>query len=225
MNRSALPGVVPVLLGMAILLAACSAPAAPTATPGQGDTSPSGQPSTSASPAPNPSIDVTEMQKPSTASLIQAAVDEGSLDPVTALEYRAMAMFGVPGLPEEFAAGVPRSDSAALAAIAAMMDDLPAADQARLQPYLLRPTQPGSVFYASPVASHYPTLRDLDRFVTTDYSQWSYDSTIQPRGPYDHGQPLQGGVPGDPRPGRAASHLRCGHQTRASSSAPGAARR
>ena len=56
-------------------------------------------------------------------------------------------MFGLPGLPEEFAAGVPRSDSAAFAAMAAMMDDLSETDQARFQPYLLRPTEPGSTFY------------------------------------------------------------------------------
>jgi hypothetical protein len=64
-----------------------------------------------------------------------------------------MAMFGLPGVPDEFSTGVPRSDSAALAEMAAMMDSLSEADQARLQPYLLRPTQPGSVFYSGgPVA-------------------------------------------------------------------------
>ena len=67
---------------------------------------------------------------------------------MTALEYRAKAMFGLPGLPDEFAGGVPREDSAALAEIAAMIDTLSPADQARLRPYLLRPTQAGSAFSA-----------------------------------------------------------------------------
>ena len=64
-----------------------------------------------------------------------------------------MAVFGVLGLPDEFAGGVPREDSAALAQIAAMIDTLPEADQARLRPFITRPDQPGSIFYASPVAS------------------------------------------------------------------------
>lgn len=137
---------------ISVLVIACSGPAVPSAPPGTSEA-----PSASASATsqvPNPSIDPNQIQLPSSASLIQDAVDEGRLDEVTALEYRAMAMFGLPGVPEEFAAGVPRSDSAALAAMAAMMDDLSEADQARLRPYLLRPTQPGSIFYASgPTAS------------------------------------------------------------------------
>jgi hypothetical protein len=91
--------------------------------------------------------------KPSAASLIQSAAGDGRLDDVTALEYRAMAMFGLPGLPEEFAQGVRAGDSAVLAEMAAIIGDLPAPDQERLRPYLLRPTQPGSVFYAPATAN------------------------------------------------------------------------
>jgi hypothetical protein len=129
---------------ISILVVGCSAPAAPTVAPGSTPPSSASPPSAE----PTPSFDTHAMQLPSRASLIQQAVEAGGLDEVTGLEYRAKAMFGLPGLPDEFAAGVPREDSAALAEIAAMIDTLSPADQARLRPYLLRPTQAGSPFSA-----------------------------------------------------------------------------
>jgi hypothetical protein len=116
-------------------LASGSPPATlPTSTPGVGETS---QP---------------VLAGPSRSSLINQAVADGTLDPVTGLLYRAYGLFGLPGLPDEFAAGVPRADDGLFAEMVEMMPTLSAADQAKLRPFVVRPTDPDSIFAAAPAA-------------------------------------------------------------------------
>lgn len=137
-------------LSMVLIIAACSSPVVTTAPGGSGNPQGSSSAATAAPPSSgdgaSPPAEARAKQLPSRASLIQQAVADGRIDDVTALDYRVRAMFGLNGLPEEFAGGVPRSDSAALTQIASMIDHLSSADQSRLRPYLLRPTEAGSPF-------------------------------------------------------------------------------
>ena len=92
-----------------VLLVACStaAPPSPGSTvDGNNPTSQPGQTGPVATADGNSRID----ELPSRASLIMQAVNEGRIDPVTGLLYRAYGLFGLDGLPDEFAVGVPRAD-------------------------------------------------------------------------------------------------------------------
>ena len=100
-------------------------PGAPTLTP-------------QASPAPLPE---------SRRQLIARALEEGRIDRVTSLEYRAQALFGLPGLPAEFAAAPSLfEDTGLFSEIVDALPDLSADDQARLRPFVARPTDPTSIF-------------------------------------------------------------------------------
>ena len=85
--------------------------------------------------------------------LIAAALQDGRVDYVTSLLYRGYARFGMPQLPPEFAAGPSRGDDSAL--FDEILDQLPTlsdADQKKLRPFIVRPTDPESIFAPKPAA-------------------------------------------------------------------------
>lgn len=116
----------------------------------------SSAPQTSPGPSNGPALDPADaatLAEPSRAQLINAAVEAGQIDEITGLIYRAQSALGVPGVPDEYLAGVPRPDDGVFAAMANFALDASEADQARLRPYLVRPTEPDSVFHPATTAS------------------------------------------------------------------------
>lgn len=111
-------------------------------------------PSSNADPTPGPSEPgpsgrplVGDPQGATSADLIRAAVDAGSLDDATGLLYRIYAVFGDPRLPAQFATGGPHEDVEAMMRAPLEIDRLPPAVAAELRPYLARPTDPSSPFF------------------------------------------------------------------------------
>lgn len=123
-----------IALAIAVLIGGCSPGAGASPVPGSGSTE---QPSSP-----------TARSGPSRASLIQQAIDEGRIDQVTGLIYRAQSALGIPGLPAEFERGAPLRDDSVLTSMAVLMPELSPEDQARLRPFLVRPTDPESIFHA-----------------------------------------------------------------------------
>jgi hypothetical protein len=95
---------------------------------------------------------------PSRASLIQAAVAEGRIDQTTGLYYRALGALGLPGVPDEFLEGEPFPDHGVFPAIVTLIDELRPEDQARLRPFIVRPTEAESAFFAPPPAAVVPAM-------------------------------------------------------------------
>ena len=148
-----------VLASAVLLLVACSPPvvvgptapaSAPSAVaPGE----PQGSASGSGRPAPGTGQPAPQPLPLSRQDLIDAALSNGQIDLVTSLVYRADARFGLPELPAEYASAPSRGDDAALfAEIVDLMPTLSEADQQRLAPFVVRPTEPGSVFSARAIA-------------------------------------------------------------------------
>jgi hypothetical protein len=88
---------------------------------------------------------------PSAQALIRSALAGGTLDPGTALLYRAYALFADPRLPEDYlGSGSEAHDATLMAEIEALVGSLPAGLSAQLAPFLLRPAhvqswyEPGS---------------------------------------------------------------------------------
>ncbi len=131
------------LIGFVVI--ACSAPSTPPQPTGSSAAvgNPSSQ-SAGATSIPNASAP----PEPVTAQeLIEAAHDSGRIDLVTSLVYRGEALFGLPGLPPEFAGATPAfEDNGLFAEIIDLLPTLSAADQARLKPFVVRPTDPASIF-------------------------------------------------------------------------------
>ena len=101
-------------------------------------------------PAPDetaPSIEV--LAAPTSADKILADVEAGTLDEVTALLYRIYAIFGDPRLPAEYASSNWSEDAGAIALALDQLDTLPTEIAAEIRPFLVRPTDPESVFYGS----------------------------------------------------------------------------
>jgi hypothetical protein len=94
--------------------------------------------------APTPSTD-----QPSVASLIQSDVDAGKIDQNTGLLYRIEATVGAPGLPSQYASAPATEDGAAFDIAALTLDAMPAAIHDQILPYLVRPTDPRSVFHGN----------------------------------------------------------------------------
>lgn len=93
---------------------------------------------------------------PTSADLIQADLDAGRIDRPTSILYRVYAIFGDPRLPAAYRSTVVVEDGAALAAARIELDTFPQAVADELRPYLVRPTDPASVFYdirAAPVTA------------------------------------------------------------------------
>ena len=86
---------------------------------------------------------------PRSQQLIRAARDAGQIDLGTSLLLRAYAMFGSSRLPREFVGSGPDEEDLALFAdIERERPNLPQSILDQLQPFLLRPTDPSSVFNA-----------------------------------------------------------------------------
>jgi hypothetical protein len=103
--------------------------------------------STAAAPGSSPPALNGQGLPASRQDLIAQAVGDGRIDHVTSLLYRAYALFGMPELPAEFAGAPSRGDDAALfEQITEESPGLSPEDQARLRPFITRPTEPDSVF-------------------------------------------------------------------------------
>ena len=137
----------------------------PTATPvgSGGAASPGSQPSGSAPAASGPSASggapTPSSGSPTSADLIEADLAAGTIDRPTAILYRVYAVFGDQRLPAKYVSTVDVEDSAALMAARLELDSLPEAIAAELRPFLVRPTDPSSVFYDVRRTAAGPTIR------------------------------------------------------------------
>jgi hypothetical protein len=159
---------------LVLALVACSTAAPQTPGPTGSGTAPTGAPGPGGSSPP-------VLAGPSRASVIQQAVAEGRLDQVTGLIYRAYSALGMPGLPEEFAGAAPLRDDGVLASMAALNPELSAEDQARLEPFLVRPTDPQSIFHAQPTALVGGALIAEDVHPTAQCSNWADSADLDTR--------------------------------------------
>ncbi len=169
-------GVVALLV---LSLVACSSVVPPSPSPGSGPGSAGNLP-TPTSTLPGDGASPADVGS-SRASLIAQAVADGRVDPVTGLLYRAYGLFGLPGLPDEFAAGVPRADDGLFAQMAALMPTLSADDQAKLQPFLARPTEPNSIFGVAPTAIVGQAARVAANHPTAQCANWTHSGDADTR--------------------------------------------
>jgi hypothetical protein len=96
-----------------------------------------------------PATSIEVLTAPTSADKILADVEAGTLDETTALLYRVYAIFGDPRLPAEYGSPNWSEDAAALALALDQLDTLPTEIAAEIRPFLVRPTDPESVFYGS----------------------------------------------------------------------------
>jgi hypothetical protein len=137
-----------VLAVLVILIAACGP--SPTPSPRESGALPAG-PTDATVPSPGPTDAQTSSPPDVASSLtsadkIEAARAAGRIDAPTALLYRVYATFGARELPAEFASDGWAEDGAALAMAIDQLDTLPTAIADELRPFLVRPTDPSSVF-------------------------------------------------------------------------------
>lgn len=133
------------LLG--VVLMGCSAPSSASPPQPTGSSAAVGIPA-GRSPGTTSFPSSSASPEPATAqALIEAAHAAGQIDLVTSLIYRGETLFGLPGLPPEFAGATPAfEDNGLFAAILDLLPTLSPADQARLKPFVVRPTDPASIF-------------------------------------------------------------------------------
>lgn len=117
--------------------------AVPTDAPGSGD--PSGHPS---APTASATPQARRVSKPTSVDLIEAAYRDGRLDLATSILYRLQAQVGDERLPEAYR-GEPEEDVAAGLVASEAWDTLTEQERDALEPYLVRPTDPASI-YAQP---------------------------------------------------------------------------
>lgn len=138
------------ILLIVFLVVACEAPSP----------SPSPSPAASASPsqtavetlAPTETPQPTAVPpEPSSVDLITAAVQGGEIDEATGYLYRFYAAWGDARLPEGYR-GLPSEDAALALTAQLAFDTFPAEDQARLRPFLVRPSHPESYWSADPAS-------------------------------------------------------------------------
>ena len=127
---------------------------APSANPSAPAGSPASTAAANATPSsslPGASLDpgdpIVTSPDPTAAELIEADRAAGRIDGATALQYRVFAIFGDPRLPDAYAAAPAGEDRAALHDAQDAIGTLPEAIAAELRPYLVRPTDPTSVFH------------------------------------------------------------------------------
>ena len=144
------------LLASALIVVAACGPAPSTPDPGTSQTPSTTQlPSPPGSPAavgPSPSAEPSTEGPPPSETLIAAALAAGTITYEQSLLYRALALFGSPGLPEEFRS--PISDIGAATALLKEIDqkeaELSAGLLEQLAPYRVRPADPVSIFNNPP---------------------------------------------------------------------------
>lgn len=129
----------------AILIVACQSTAAPSGSPD--GSAPASQPGVSGAPTGEAAPTDAPPEQSSRQDLIAKALAAGQIDEVTSLVYRAEALFDLPELPAEFA-GAPSlfEDTALFNQIVDLMPTLAPDDQARLRPFIARPTEADSIF-------------------------------------------------------------------------------
>ena len=141
------------ILAIVALVAACNntpsaAPPAASGSTGAGTTAPlasGGGPEATDAPV-EPSV-------PSSKARIRRAQADGRLDADTAMLYRIYALFGAPELPAEYRSDVWAEDNAALDLATSRLERLPAAIADAVRPFVVRPTDPTSVFFGSPATA------------------------------------------------------------------------
>jgi hypothetical protein len=127
---------------VAMVVAGCGS-STPSGGPSQTTLGATSQASEGAAPTPAP---------PNAEDVIQADVDAGKIDQATGDLYRIEAEFGAKGLPAQYASAAVGEDQAALDMAALDLAKMPAAIQAELTPFLVRPTDPRSVFHGKAAA-------------------------------------------------------------------------
>lgn len=131
------------------LLAGCTTVMSGTPSAGDGSSGDGAQPGSASSPATSSSDPQSEaLQAPASTStdLIAAALESGEIDEPTSLLYRTYLYFGDPQLPDEFVGAPAPYELGLLATVRSNLDDMPSDIRARIEPYLLRPANPDSVF-------------------------------------------------------------------------------
>jgi len=144
------PGALARALAVAVLVASCNS-SQPSGVPGSNPTR-TGAPGATGVP-PGSSKPAGQASAPTSVDLIRAALDRGRIDAQTAMKYRGYALFGAPGPPAEFRGPNWTEDDALLDLAKARLDVLPAELADAIRPFLVRPTDPGSVFFASPASA------------------------------------------------------------------------
>lgn len=140
-------------LALSLALAACTqAVPDPTTSPAGTETPTVGQlptdaPQETGGGGPVPPVAGDDLKERSSQALIQRAVEEGRLDFATSLLYRAYAFFEDPRLPDEFRGdGSLHEDPGLFILPDAMGDELPEGIRQQLDPFLVPPTDPTSIF-------------------------------------------------------------------------------
>lgn len=137
-------------LAVAVLLASCNS-SQPSGAPGSNPTR-TGEPGATGA-APGSSQPAGQPSAPTSVELIRAALDAGRIDAQAAMKYRVYALFGAPGLPAEFRSTNWTEDDAVLDLAKSRLDVLPAELADAIRPFLVRPTDSASVFFASPASA------------------------------------------------------------------------
>lgn len=162
------------VIAVSVFLAACST-SEPSAAPASGAPGTIGPASSGLAPGATQSPGAPSV--PTSGRLIQTALDAGRIDAATALRYRIYAVFGAQELPAEFRSTDWVEDDAALDLATLQLDGMSAPDAEAIRPFLVRPTDPSSVFRASPPAAavRLASLRDaqLTATVTCGADGWA----------------------------------------------------
>jgi hypothetical protein len=171
-SRSRCPSIAaPAALALAFVVAACGADA-PTVAPPSGTTpSPSWAAATPAVAASPGTAGPGVTGGGATGSdLVTAAYEAGTIDRATGLLYRLQAATGDDRLPAEYrgagAAGTPGEDDGAAAIVVAEWATFTEAERAAFLPYVVRPTDPASI-YALPGTARSPFTLASTRGATT----------------------------------------------------------
>lgn len=121
---------------------------------------------------------------PTSVDAIEAALESGTIDDVTALRYKVFALFGDPRLPEEFEAEGLIHGSAILEELAVRFEQLDPAVQTELRPFTLPPDDPESAYQSlarkhsvSPKGGAY--FWDSVEVATGKIEVW-WESTVSP---------------------------------------------
>lgn len=140
---------------LALLASSCDAAPTPQATAAGSEsiapTNGAGSPEPPGTPGPGATPGAPLPEEVTPADLIAEAEVAGLIDHATALRYRVYALFEDPRLPGEYLGDAWGEDNAAIDEIRLRPDTVPPDLLADLAPYLARPTNPSSAFFAPTV--------------------------------------------------------------------------
>lgn len=100
-------------------------------------------------PATEVEVSAADELQPSSADLIAEALEAGEIDEPTSMLYRTWLYFGDSKLPEKFIGEEAPYEYGLISEVRTKLDELPADIRALIEPYLLRPNDPRSVFNTS----------------------------------------------------------------------------